>query len=104
KLFLKPTVSTEEWVKLAREGITRFDKDAALYIRPMYWAEKEGPWVQAHDPESTRWCLAIYEAPLRIPKGSSSTSPPHRPATHDTNQQHAPAGPPCPNNHHALLN
>src|SRR5271165_2485937 len=55
KLFLKPIVASETWVKLAHEGIARFDKDAALYIRPMYWAEKEGPWVQAHDPESTRW-------------------------------------------------
>src|SRR5437762_13822553 len=55
KLFLKPTVSTETWVGLAREGIKKFDKDVALYIRPMYWAEKEGPWVQAHEPESTRW-------------------------------------------------
>src|SRR5271163_2554192 len=52
KLFLKPMISTETWVRLAREGIAKFEKDAALYIRPMYWAEKEGPWVQAHDPES----------------------------------------------------
>ena len=80
KLFLKPTVSTETWVKLAREGIARFDKDAALYIRPMYWAEKEGPWVQAHDPESTRWCLSIYEAPMRPPKGFSVTLSPLSPA------------------------
>src|SRR5437016_1719645 len=57
KLFLKPVVSPETWIRLAREGITRFEKNAALYIRPMYWAEKEGPWVQAHDPESTQWCL-----------------------------------------------
>ena len=42
KLFLKPMVATEEWVRLAREGIARFDKDAALYIRPMYWGEQEG--------------------------------------------------------------
>jgi branched-chain amino acid aminotransferase len=33
------TVATEEWVRLARVGIQRFDKDAALYIRPMYWGE-----------------------------------------------------------------
>jgi branched-chain amino acid aminotransferase len=33
KLFLKPTVSIETWVSLAREGIARFDKNAALYIR-----------------------------------------------------------------------
>ena len=35
KLFLKPVVSTETWVRLAREGISRFGKDAALYIRPI---------------------------------------------------------------------
>src|SRR5271156_2912079 len=68
KLFLKPTVSPETWVRLAREGIAKFEKDAALYIRPMYWAEKEGPWVQAHDPESTQSCLCVYEAPMRMPK------------------------------------
>ncbi len=52
KLFLKPTVSVETWVKLAREGISKFPKAASLYIRPMYWAEKGGPWVQEPDPES----------------------------------------------------
>ena len=64
KLFLKPTVSVDTWMGLVEEGIKRFEGNTALYIRPMYWAEKEGPWVQAHDPESTRWCLSIYEAPL----------------------------------------
>jgi hypothetical protein len=78
KLFLKPTLATEGWVRLGREGIQRFDKDAALYIRPMYWGEKDGPWGQAHDPESTRWCLSIYEAPMRTPKGFSVTLSPYR--------------------------
>src|SRR6266849_3451007 len=79
KLFLKPIVSTEEWVRIVREGIKRFDnKDVALYIRPMYWAEKEGPWVQAHDPDSTRWCLTLYEAPMRKPTGLSITLSPFR--------------------------
>src|SRR5450432_3593426 len=73
KLFLKPTVSPETWIQLAREGISRFEKDAALYIRPMYWAERDGPWIQAHHPESTKWCLSIYEAPMRTPAGFSIT-------------------------------
>jgi branched-chain amino acid aminotransferase len=103
KLFLKPVVSTEAWVKLAREGITRFDKEAALYIRPMYWAEKDGPWVQAHDPESTRWCLAIYEAPMRPPKGFSVTLSPFRRPTVDTMPVDAKAGCLYPNNARALF-
>jgi branched-chain amino acid aminotransferase len=75
KLYLKPAVSVETWMKLAHEGIARFDENTALYIRPMYWAEKEGPWVQAHEPESTKWCLTIYEAPMREPRGFSITLP-----------------------------
>jgi branched-chain amino acid aminotransferase len=103
KLFLKPMVSTETWVRLAREGIAKFDKDAALYIRPMYWAEKEGPWVQAHDPESTRWCLAIYEAAMREPKGFSITLSPYRRPTLDTMPVDAKAGCLYPNNARALF-
>jgi branched-chain amino acid aminotransferase len=103
KLFLKPIVSPEEWVRLAREGIARFDKDAALYIRPMYWAEKEGPWVQAHDPESTQWCLSIYEAPMRPPKGFSLTLSPYRRPTIETMPVDAKAGCLYPNNSRALF-
>jgi branched-chain amino acid aminotransferase len=103
KLFLKPIVSTEEWVKLSREGISRFDKDAALYIRPMYWAEKEGHWVQAHDPESTRFCLVVYEAPMRKPSGFSITLSPYRRPTLDTMPVDAKAGCLYPNNSRALF-
>ncbi|MFZ1167587.1 MAG: branched-chain amino acid aminotransferase [Candidatus Sulfotelmatobacter sp.] len=103
KLFLVPKVSTEEWVSLAREGIKRFDKDAALYIRPMYWAEKEGPWVQAHDPESTQWCLSIYEAPMRAPKGFSITLSPYRRPTLESMPVDAKAGCLYPNNSRSLF-
>ena len=103
KLFLNPTISAEEWVRLAREGIRRFDKDAALYIRPMYWAESEGPWVQAHLPESTRWCLSIYEAPMRPPKGFSITLSPYRRPTLETMPVDAKAGCLYPNNSRSLF-
>jgi branched-chain amino acid aminotransferase len=103
KMFLKPTVSPDTWIKLAHEGIARFDKDAALYIRPMYWAEKEGPWVQAHDPESTRWCLSIYEAPMRPPKGFSITLSPFKRPTLETMPVDAKAGCLYPNNARALF-
>lgn len=103
KLYLKPLVSTEKWIKLAYEGIAKFDKDAALYIRPMYWAEKEGPWIQAHDPESTRWCLSIYEAPMRKPGGFSVTVSPFRRPTIETMPVDAKAGCLYPNNARALF-
>jgi len=68
----------------------------------MYWGEKDGPWVQAHDPESTRWCLCIYEAPMRQPKGFSITLSPYRP-TLDTMPVDAKAGCLYPNNARALF-
>jgi len=103
KLFLKPTVSAETWVKLAHQGIAKFEKDAALYIRPMYWAEKEGPWVQAHDPESTQSCLCIYEAAMRTPKGFSITLSPYRRPTLETMPVDAKAGCLYPNNSRSLF-
>jgi branched-chain amino acid aminotransferase len=103
KLFLKPLVSIERWIELTREGIARFDKDTSLYIRPMYWAEKEGPWIQAHDPESTRWCLVIYEAPMRKPTGFSITLSPYRRPTLESMPVDAKAGCLYPNNARALF-
>jgi branched-chain amino acid aminotransferase len=103
KLFLKPMVSVETWVKLAKEGIARFEKDAALYIRPMYWAEKGGPWVQEPDPESTRWCLVIFEAPMRKPTGFSITLSSFRRPTLESMPVDAKAGCLYPNNARALF-
>jgi branched-chain amino acid aminotransferase len=104
KLFLNPVVSVETWVRLARAGIAKFEKDAALYIRPMYWAEKEGPWVQAHVPESTQWCLSIYEAPMRKPTtGFSITLSPYRRPTLESMPVDAKAGCLYPNNARSLF-
>jgi branched-chain amino acid aminotransferase len=103
RLFLKPVVQAEQWVELAREGIRRFDQETALYIRPMYWAENEGPSVQGHDPESTRWCLTIYEAPMRQPKGISITLSPYRRPTLETMPVDAKAGCLYPNNARAIF-
>jgi branched-chain amino acid aminotransferase len=103
KLFLKPTVSVERWIELANEGIEKFEKDSALYIRPMYWAERGGPWVQEPDPESTRWCLVIFEAPMRKPTGFSTTLSPYRRPTIDSMPVDAKAGCLYPNNARALF-
>ena len=103
KLFLKPIVSTDQWVSLVRDGLARFSKDTALYIRPMYWAEREGPRVQAPDPDSTRWCLTMYEAPLRRPDGFAITLSPFRRPTLETMPVDAKAGCLYPNNARALF-
>jgi branched-chain amino acid aminotransferase len=77
-MHLNPMVSTEKWLELVRDGIKRFDKEVALYIRPMYWAEHSGALLIAPDPQSTKWCLSVYEAPMRKPEGFSITLSPYR--------------------------
>jgi branched-chain amino acid aminotransferase len=102
--LLKPVVSTETWIGLAREALRRFDAQAALYIRPMYWAETgaAGGGVR-FDPDSTRWCLCVYEAPMPDPKGSAITLSPYRRPTEETAPVQAKAGCLYPNNSRALI-
>ena len=71
-MHLKPVVSAEQWLDLTHDGIKRFAKDTALYIRPMYWAEHSGALLVAPDPDSTNWCLTLYEAPMRRRTASRS--------------------------------
>jgi branched-chain amino acid aminotransferase len=100
---LKPTLSADEWVVLAREGMTKFKPDTTLYVRPMYWAERAGPLALAADPESTRFALTLYDAPLRAPEGFSITLSPYRRPTPDSAPLDAKAGCLYPNNARAML-
>jgi branched-chain amino acid aminotransferase len=102
-MHLKPTVSEETWMGLTREGIKRFDEQAALYIRPMYWAERSGTLLVAPDPESTKWCLSVYEAPMRNPEGFSITLSPYRKPSLECMPVNAKAGCLYPNNARALI-
>jgi branched-chain amino acid aminotransferase len=102
-LWLKPSVATETWLDLVADGMKRFDKDTALYIRPMYWAERGGALLVAPDPESTQWCLTLYEAPMRKPEGFSVTLSRYRRPTLETMPLDAKAGCLYPNNARALL-
>ena len=63
---LIPPVTAEEIERLAWEGIDQFGDEAELYIRPLMYSE-EGFVVAI--PESTRFILSIFEAPLPVTKG-----------------------------------
>lgn len=57
--------------ELVQEGLAKFDKNAELYIRPMYWAEQGGAYAVPPLAESTRFCLCIYDTPMPKPAGFS---------------------------------
>jgi branched-chain amino acid aminotransferase len=102
-MYLKPTVSAEEWIGLTREGIRKFPANTTLYVRPMYWAERAGPMALPPDPESTRFALTLYDSPMRKPDGFSVTRSPFRRPTLDSAPVDAKAGCLYPNNARALF-
>lgn len=102
-MCLKPGVSVDTWGALVREGLKRFDRDAELYIRPMYWAEDAAGGAVRPDPETTRWCLTLYIAPLPKPTGTAITLSPFRRPTRDSALVEAKAGCLYPNNARAMI-
>jgi branched-chain amino acid aminotransferase len=100
---LKPLVTVDTWLGLVADARKRFDRNAELYIRPMYWAETGSMGGVRHDPDSTRWCLCVYEAPLPKPVGSAITLSSHRRPTADCAPVGAKAGCLYPNNALALI-
>lgn len=101
-LGLKPTMTVEAMNALTREGVAKFGPRPELYIRPMYWAEASGISVVVADPESTRFCLCIYEAPMPGAGGSAITLSPFRRPTLETMPVNAKAGCLYPNNARAI--
>jgi branched-chain amino acid aminotransferase len=102
-MYLKPGVSVDEWLGLAREGMSKFPADATLYVRPMYWAERAGPMALPPDPDSTRFALTLYDSPMRKPEGFSITLSPFRRPTYETAPVDAKAGCLYPNNARAMF-
>lgn len=102
-LGLKPTMSAGAIMELTREGVGRFDKETALYIRPMYWAEDGGYMAVPADPETTRFCLCLYETPMPGPSGTSVTVSRFRRPSLETMPTNAKAGCLYPNNARALI-
>ena len=103
KLGLKALVTVDTWLGLVRDGVKRFGAKPELYIRPMYWAEHGGNLSVPADPESTRWCLTMYDTPMPTPGDSSITLSPFRRPSIDTMPVDAKAGCLYPNNARALV-
>lgn len=64
-LGLDPTVSLEDMVAKAHEGLQQFEPADAIYIRPMYWSTAHlANNVVIADPESTAFALCLERVPL----------------------------------------
>ncbi|MGC4025125.1 MAG: branched-chain amino acid aminotransferase [Mesorhizobium sp.] len=102
-LGLRPTRKADEIAGLAWDGFKKFDGKTAVYVRPMYWAEHGGYMGVPADPDSTRFCLCLYESPMIPPTGFSIGVSPFRRPSLETMPTDAKAGCLYPNNGRAIL-
>ncbi|UYO44204.1 branched-chain amino acid aminotransferase [Rhodopseudomonas palustris] len=100
---LNALVDQPTWLGLVQDGLKRFAGNAELYIRPMYWAQNGVGGGVLFDPDTTNWCLCIYEAPLPTPTGLSITLSPFRRPTAESAPVEAKAGCLYPNNSRAMM-
>lgn len=101
---MKPVMEAQEIERLALEGVKKFDGKTAIYIKPMYWAEHGTSYsVVAPDPESTRFALCLFEAPMHTAKPSSLTVSPFRRPNPEVAMTGAKTGSLYPNSGRAII-
>ena len=71
-LMIKPTVTPQDMMAIIREGLSTYPGDAAVYIRPMYWAIDGGASGVLLDESKTGFAICLEEIPM-APPGASAT-------------------------------
>jgi branched-chain amino acid aminotransferase len=71
-LMIEPTVGDAEMVEIAKEGLKGFAPDAAVYIRPMYWAINGDASGIVPTPEEAGFAICLEEAAM-APSDASTT-------------------------------
>ena len=102
-LGLRATMEADAIEALAYEGLKKFDGKTAVYIKPMYWAEHGGYMSVPADPDSTRFCLCLFESPMIASSGFSVSVSPFRRPSYETAPTNAKVGCLYPNNGRAIM-
>ena len=71
-LMLTPTVTAQRMVEIVHEGLKLFDKDAAVYIRPMYWGIHGDLTAIVPSADETGFAVCLEEIPM-APASASVT-------------------------------
>ena len=98
---LKSMLTAGEIEEIALEGVRRFPQGMALYIRPMLFATA-GLQLLRPDPESTKFCLTIFAAPMPAAEGFAACLSSFRRPTEETAITKAKASCHYPNGARAL--
>ncbi|MBL3566453.1 branched-chain amino acid aminotransferase, partial [Rhodovulum sulfidophilum] len=71
-LMITPTTDGADMADIVREGLKTYPADAAVYIRPMYWALEGDSLGVAPKPGATGFAICLEEIPMAAP-GSATT-------------------------------
>ena len=71
-LMLGPNTSSQKMVDIIHEGLKTYENDAAVYIRPMYWALDGDGTTIPPSSESVGFAICLEEIPL-APENVSAT-------------------------------
>ncbi|MBV7380683.1 branched-chain amino acid aminotransferase [Maritimibacter dapengensis] len=63
-LMIKPTMSLDQLLEITWEGLSLFPKDAAVYIRPMYWGIDGGYLGILPEQSATGFAVSLEEIPM----------------------------------------
>ena len=63
-LMLKPSVEANAMVEIIWEGLKQYEADAAVYIRPMYWAIDGDLTAIVPNQESIGFAICLEQIPL----------------------------------------
>ena len=101
-LHLKSPLTAGEIMEIGLNGVRRFGPDAEVYIRPMLYADA-GTGLLAPDPDSTRFVLTVFDAPMPTGEGFSTCLSPFRRPNSETAPTDAKASCHYPNSSRAIV-
>ncbi|GFE63308.1 branched-chain amino acid aminotransferase [Litoreibacter roseus] len=71
-LMITPTHTADDMVNIIWDGLKSYPTDAAIYIRPMYWAIDGGHLGIVPEPNVTGFCICLEEIPM-APDSAATT-------------------------------
>jgi branched-chain amino acid aminotransferase len=71
-LMLTPTVTAEDMVAIAREGLKAYDPGTAVYIRPMYWGINGDITAIIPADDATGFALVLEAIPMAAPTATTT--------------------------------
>lgn len=71
-LMITPTVNTADMIAIVREGLAQYPREAAVYIRPMYWALAGDELGIIPLKNATGFAVSLEQIPMAPPEAAST--------------------------------